>query len=84
MRMQKKKALRTALKQFRSSLSTGPKHYQQAYSIDYAQTRHDVEPFIHDSAVMDTRCPDFFKQITEKLKILLQQEVIPALISPPM
>ncbi|MCR5073290.1 MAG: nucleotidyl transferase AbiEii/AbiGii toxin family protein [Clostridiales bacterium] len=36
-------------------------------SIDYAQARHDVEPFIHDSTVMDVWSPDFFKQITENL-----------------
>lgn len=36
-------------------------------SIDYAQARHDVEPFIHDSTVMEVWSPDFFKQITENL-----------------
>lgn len=36
-------------------------------SIDYAQARHDVEPFIHDSTVMDVWSPGFFKQITENL-----------------
>ena len=36
-------------------------------SIDYAQARQDVEPFVHDSSVMDVWNPEFFKQITEKL-----------------
>ena len=36
-------------------------------SIDYAQARQDVEPFIHDSSVMDVWNPVFFKQITENL-----------------
>lgn len=36
-------------------------------SIDYVQARQDVEPFIHDSSVMDVWNPEFFKQITENL-----------------
>lgn len=36
-------------------------------SIDYAQAKQDVEPFIHDTAVLNVWCADFFKQITEGL-----------------
>jgi len=36
-------------------------------SIDYAQARQDVEPFIHDSSVLNIWSADFFKQITEGL-----------------
>lgn len=36
-------------------------------SIDFAQARQDVEPFIHDSSVMDVWNPEFFKQITDNL-----------------
>lgn len=35
--------------------------------IDYAQAKRDVEPFIHDPAVLDLWCADFFQQITEAL-----------------
>lgn len=36
-------------------------------SIDFAQARRDVEPFIHDSSVLDIWTSDFFKQITDGL-----------------
>jgi predicted nucleotidyltransferase component of viral defense system len=36
-------------------------------SIDYTQARQDVEPFIHDTSVLDIWSADFFKQITEGL-----------------
>ena len=37
-------------------------------TIDYAQARQDVEPFIRDSSALDVWCADFFKQITAGLK----------------
>ena len=37
-------------------------------SIDYSQAKQDVEPFIHDTSVLDIWCADFFKQITQSLK----------------
>ncbi|MCC8044332.1 MAG: nucleotidyl transferase AbiEii/AbiGii toxin family protein [Clostridiales bacterium] len=36
-------------------------------SIDYAQAKSDVEPFIRDTTSLNVWCADFFKQITEKL-----------------
>ena len=36
-------------------------------SIDYVQARRDVEPFIHDTSVLDAWSSDFFKQITDML-----------------
>lgn len=36
-------------------------------SIDFVQAKQDVEPFIHDSSIMDVWSPEFFKQITENL-----------------
>ena len=36
-------------------------------AIDYTQARQDVEPFIHDTSVLDIWCADFFKQITNEL-----------------
>lgn len=36
-------------------------------SIDFAQARQDVEPFIHDTSVLDIWSADFFKQITSNL-----------------
>lgn len=36
-------------------------------SIDYTQARQDVEPFIHDTSVLDIWSAEFFKQITEGL-----------------
>lgn len=39
-------------------------------SIDFLQARKDVEPFIRDTSVLDTWSSDFFKQITEGLKVL--------------
>lgn len=36
-------------------------------SIDFVQGKQDVEPFIHDSSVMDVWSSEFFKQITENL-----------------
>lgn len=41
--------------------------FERFDNIDYAQARQDVEPFIHDSSVMDVWNPAFFKQITENL-----------------
>lgn len=37
-------------------------------SIDFAQARKDVEPFIHDTSVLDIWSFDFFRQITDGLK----------------
>ncbi len=37
-------------------------------TIDYAQAKQDVLPFIHDASALDVRCADFFKQITEGLR----------------
>ena len=39
-------------------------------SIDFLQARKDVEPFIRDTSVLDIWSADFFKQITEGLKVL--------------
>jgi conserved domain protein len=39
-------------------------------SIDFLQARKDVEPFICDTSVLDIWSSDFFKQITEGLKVL--------------
>ena len=39
-------------------------------SIDFLQARKDVEPFIRDTSVLDIWSLDFFKQITEGLKVL--------------
>ena len=39
-------------------------------SIDFLQARKDVEPFIRDTSVLDSWSSDFFKQITEGLKVL--------------
>ncbi|MCC8139053.1 MAG: nucleotidyl transferase AbiEii/AbiGii toxin family protein [Lachnospiraceae bacterium] len=36
-------------------------------SINYAQAKQDVEPFIRDSSSLNIWCADFFKQITEDL-----------------
>ncbi|MCC8017632.1 MAG: nucleotidyl transferase AbiEii/AbiGii toxin family protein, partial [Lachnospiraceae bacterium] len=38
-------------------------------SIDYAQAKLDVEPFIRDTSALDVWCADFFKQITEELTV---------------
>lgn len=37
-------------------------------TIDYAEAREDVLPFISDKSSTDVWCADFFKQITEGLK----------------
>lgn len=37
-------------------------------SIDFVQARQDVEPFIHDTSVLNVWNAEFFKQITESLK----------------
>lgn len=37
-------------------------------SINFAQVRQDVEPFIHDASVLDIWNSDFFRQITGGLK----------------
>ena len=37
-------------------------------TIDYAQAKQDVLPFIHDASALDVWCTDFFKQITEGLR----------------
>ena len=39
-------------------------------SIDFLQARKDVELFIRDTSVLDIWSSDFFKQITEGLKVL--------------
>ena len=39
-------------------------------SMDFLQARKDVEPFIRDTSVLDIWSSDFFKQITEGLKVL--------------
>ena len=39
----------------------------KSYNIDFAQARQDVEPFIHDTSVLNIWNADFFKQITEGL-----------------
>ena len=39
-------------------------------SIDFLQSRKDVEPFIRDTSVLDIWNSEFFKQITEGLKVL--------------
>ena len=39
-------------------------------SIDFLQARKDVESFIRDTSVLDIWSSDFFKQITEGLKVL--------------
>ena len=39
-------------------------------SIDFLQAKKDVEPFIRDTSVLDIWSSDFFKQITEGLKVL--------------
>lgn len=36
-------------------------------SIDFSQAKRDVEPFIHDTSVLNIWSADFFKQITEEL-----------------
>lgn len=38
-------------------------------AIDYAQAKRDVEPFIHDAALMDIWSADFFCSITNSLSI---------------
>ena len=37
-------------------------------SIDFVQARQDVEPFIHDTSVLNVWNAEFFKQITESLR----------------
>lgn len=39
-------------------------------SIDFLQARKDVDPFICDTSILDIWSSDFFKQITEGLKVL--------------
>ena len=39
-------------------------------SIDFLQARKDVEPFIRDTSILDIWSSEFFKQITEGLKVL--------------
>lgn len=41
--------------------------FERFDSINYAQAREDVVPFIHDSSVLNIWSADFFKQITEGL-----------------
>lgn len=38
-------------------------------AIDYTQAKEDAEPFIRDTSVLSLWSADFFKQITENLKI---------------
>lgn len=40
-------------------------------SIDYSQAKRDVEPFIHDTSILNIWSADFFKQITEGLIVQL-------------
>jgi predicted nucleotidyltransferase component of viral defense system len=37
-------------------------------TVDYVQAKKDVEPFIHDTRMLDIWSADFFKQITENLR----------------
>ena len=37
-------------------------------TIDYAQAKEDVRPFIRDAASLDFWSADFFRQITENLR----------------
>ena len=39
-------------------------------SIDFLQARKDVEPFFRDTSVLDIWSSEFFKQITEGMKVL--------------
>ena len=41
--------------------------YNRFDSIDIAQAKRDVEPFIHDTSLLNIWSADFFKQITEGL-----------------
>lgn len=38
-------------------------------SIDYDKAKDDVAPFIRDPSVLNIWIADFFKQITEELKV---------------
>lgn len=38
--------------------------YEKFDSIDYSQAKQDVEPFIHNTSVLEVWSADFFKQIT--------------------
>lgn len=37
-------------------------------AIDFSQAKQDIEPFIHDTSVLNVWSADFFKQITENLR----------------
>ncbi|MCD8329404.1 MAG: nucleotidyl transferase AbiEii/AbiGii toxin family protein, partial [Lachnospiraceae bacterium] len=39
-------------------------------SIDYAQAKRDIEPFIRDTSVLNVWCAEFFRQITEQLAVI--------------
>ncbi|MCD8127309.1 MAG: nucleotidyl transferase AbiEii/AbiGii toxin family protein [Clostridiales bacterium] len=39
-------------------------------SIDYAQAKRDVEPFIRDTSALNVWCAEFFQQITEQLTVI--------------
>lgn len=38
-------------------------------TIDYSQAKQDVEPFVHDTSVLNIWNADFFKQVTEGLTL---------------
>lgn len=42
--------------------------YDRFDSIDFVQAKQDVEPFIHDTSVLNVWSAEFFKQITEGLR----------------
>lgn len=44
--------------------------YKRFDSIDFEQAKRDVEPFIRDTSVLDVWSADFFKQITDSLKLV--------------
>ncbi|MCD8010367.1 MAG: nucleotidyl transferase AbiEii/AbiGii toxin family protein, partial [Lachnospiraceae bacterium] len=39
-------------------------------SINYAQAKRDVEPFIRDTSALNVWCAEFFRQITEQLTVI--------------
>lgn len=43
--------------------------FERFDTINYNQAKQDVAPFIHDTSTLDIWSADFFKQITEGLKI---------------
>ncbi|MFV0528410.1 MAG: nucleotidyl transferase AbiEii/AbiGii toxin family protein [Lachnospiraceae bacterium] len=53
-----------SIKELKETLSSRFKN------IDYTQAKQDVEPFIHDTSVLNIWNTDFFKQITENLTVV--------------